>query len=166
MVAEAISIVGKSNSGKTTLIEKLVPELERRGVRVGTIKHDVHGFEIDYPGKDTYRHYAAGASSVLIASPVKMALVKRLSASIPLDELIARFQDDVDLVITEGYKSGDKPKIEVFRKEAHQQLLCGPEDRLVAVVSNDEVDADCRRFGLDEIEELADFIIQNYVHPG
>lgn len=163
MPIEIISIVGKSNSGKTTLIEKLIPALERRGVRVGTIKHDAHRFDIDHPGKDTYRHFAAGARSVLIASGEKLALVKRLSGPVPLDELAERYIDDVDIIITEGYKSGDKPKVEVFRKEAHKEPLCGPGDNRVALVTDADVDADCPRFGLDDVEGVAEFIVEKYI---
>lgn len=153
-----ISVVGKADSGKTTLIEKLVPELKRRGYRVGTIKHDTHRFDIDRPGKDTYRHFAAGADAVVIGSPEKLALVKRLDGPPLLDDLIAEYMGGMDVVITEGYKSGDKPKIEVFRPEAHSEPLCGPDDNLVAMVADVEVPAGCPRFGLDEVVRLADFI--------
>lgn len=163
MAVQIISIVGKTKSGKTTLIEKLIPALEQRGVRVGTIKHDVHRFDMDRPGKDTYRHFKAGARAVLIASPDKLALQKRLSAQVTLDELAGQYMDDVDLVLTEGYKSEDKPKIEVFRKQEHDAPLCGPGDNLAAVVTDDDVDVDCPVFGLDDVVAVAEFIINNYM---
>lgn len=163
--AKIVSIVGKSGSGKTALLERLIPALSRKGMRVATIKHDVHGFDMDRPGKDTYRHFAAGARSVLIVSPEKIALQKRLSAPLDLEELARRYVDDVDIIFTEGYKSADKPKIEVFRRERSDSLLCGPEDNLAAVVTDDEIEANCPKFGLNEVEALADFIIANFIRP-
>jgi molybdopterin-guanine dinucleotide biosynthesis protein B len=158
-----ISVVGKSGSGKTTLLERLIPVLARRGLRVGTIKHDAHRFEMDHPGKDTYRHFAAGASLVMIASAEKLALQRRLDAAQPLPELVERYMTEVDLVLTEGFKSGDKPKIEVFRKGVGGEMLCGPGDNLVAVVSDTPVAVDCPVFGFGDIEGVAEFIVINFV---
>jgi molybdopterin-guanine dinucleotide biosynthesis protein B len=158
MSKKVLSIVGKKRSGKTTLIERLIPALNRRGVRVGTIKHDAHRFDMDHPGKDTYRHFAAGAEAVVIASAEKLALQKRLDGPRSVDDLASRYLSGVDLVLTEGYRSADKPKVEVYRRAAHAEMLCGPEDNLLAVVSDDPVEADCPRFGLDDGEGLADFI--------
>ncbi|MBN2384878.1 molybdopterin-guanine dinucleotide biosynthesis protein B [bacterium] len=158
-----LSIVGKSNSGKTTLIEKLVPELKRRGYRIGTIKHDAHDFEIDYPGKDSHRHYQAGAEQVLIASPHKLALVKQLSDTVPLDTLIERYCHELDLVITEGYKSADKPKIEVFRPDIHQEPLDLKSDELIAFVSDTALRHDVPCFQPHQIVELADLIEQTFL---
>ena len=166
MSVQMISIVGKSKSGKTSLIERLIPALMRRGYRVGTIKHDAHGFDIDYPGKDTYRHFAAGARSVLIASADKLALQKRLTGPMSLDELASRYMDDVDIILTEGYKAADKPKIEVFRRERSESPLCAPDDNLVAMVTDDEqLKAACPKFGLDDIEAVAEFIAAHYPRP-
>jgi molybdopterin-guanine dinucleotide biosynthesis adapter protein len=162
MAIPVISIVGKTDSGKTTLIEKLIPALKERGVRVATIKHDAHRFDIDHPGKDTYRHYQSGAESVLIASKTKLALVKRLCGPMSLDDLINKYMEDMDLLITEGYKSGDKPKIEVFRKDAHKEPLCGPEDNLIAMVTDADVEFDVPSFGLNDVEKVADFIVKGY----
>ncbi|HEX3015676.1 MAG TPA: molybdopterin-guanine dinucleotide biosynthesis protein B, partial [Desulfobacteria bacterium] len=94
-----ISIVGKSNVGKTTLIEKLIAELKRRGFKVATVKHDVHGFEIDIPGKDTWRHAQAGADVVVISSPQKLAMINRVEQELELDQICAQVQG-VDLIIT------------------------------------------------------------------
>jgi molybdopterin-guanine dinucleotide biosynthesis protein B len=143
-----ISIVGRSNSGKTTLIEKIIPELKKRGYKVGTIKHDAHGFEIDYEGKDTYRHFKAGTDTVVIASSKKMALIKRLNHSLSLDELVERFFQDMDIVITEGYKTQDKPKIEVFRSEVHDKPVCTDEDNRIALVSDKRLEI--RRNGMKD----------------
>jgi molybdopterin-guanine dinucleotide biosynthesis protein B len=163
-LVSVVSIVGKSNSGKTTLIEKLIPALKRRGYRVGTIKHDVHGFEMDKEGKDTYKHFHSGADAVLISSPKKMALIKRVERELPLDELVKQFYPDMDIVITEGFKRLDKPKIEVFRPSIHPQPLCTAADNRIAIVSDAPVEADCPRFDIDDVESLADFIEQRFLN--
>ena len=106
-----ISVVGKSGVGKTTFLEKLIAELKRRGYRVAAIKHDVHGFEIDRPGKDSWRLAQAGSDSVVIASPQRLALIKRLDGEMAPGE-IAALLAEVDIILTEGYKRGDAPKIE------------------------------------------------------
>ena len=130
-----ISIVGKSNSGKTTLIEKLLPELKARGHRVATIKHDVHGFDLDQPGKDTWRHAQAGSDVVVISSPNKLAMIQKTDRDLSLDEVIARV-DGVDLIMTEGYKRGDKPKLEVFQSARYSEILCTEDDRLFAIAAD------------------------------
>jgi molybdopterin-guanine dinucleotide biosynthesis protein B len=153
-----LSIVGKSDSGKTTLIEKLVPELVRRGYRVATIKHDVHGFEIDREGKDSWRHKKAGAHTVVISSPRKLALIRDVDHDAELPELRERYIRDVDLILTEGFKKNTQPKIEVFRQEVHQELLCRKEDNLVAIASNRHFDIGVPCFGLNDAPGLVNLI--------
>ena len=99
-----VAIVGKSDSGKTTLIEKVVPELVKLGLRVGTVKHDAHSFEIDHPGKDSWRHGQAGAHAYAIASPERLAFITRLDGEMPLADIARRFFAGFDLVVAEGYK--------------------------------------------------------------
>ena len=106
-----ISIVGASGAGKTTLLEKLIPALSRRGYKTGTIKHDIHGFEIDRPGKDSWRHKHAGASSTIISSPFQIGMVMDVDHDHGLDEL-APFLANVDVILTEGYKREYKAKFE------------------------------------------------------
>ncbi len=161
-----ISIVSKKNSGKTTLLEKLIPELRSRGVRVGTIKHDTHGFEIDHKGKDTWRHKQAGAQTVVISSPWKISLIKDVEEELDIDQIAAQFFGDMDLVITEGYKQAHKPQIEVFRSAAHREPLHSKENRknLVAVMSDVPVDLGVPRFDIDDVKSLADFIQNEYLH--
>ncbi|MBI5118536.1 molybdopterin-guanine dinucleotide biosynthesis protein B [Candidatus Poribacteria bacterium] len=158
-----VLIVGKSDSGKTTLIEKLLPILKQRGYRIGTVKHDVHGFEMDREGKDTYRHFHSGADAVLISSPNKMALIKRYEQQPSLDELVSRFYPDMDLVITEGFKRLDKPKIEVFRSAVHEQPLCTSADNRIALVTDASVEVDCPRFDINDIEAIANFIENRFL---
>jgi len=157
-----ISIVGKSKSGKTTLIENLVPELKRRGYRVGTIKHDVHGFQLDREGKDTWRHAQAGVDTVVISSPQKAACIKKVDEELTIDELVCQFLSDVDIVLTEGYKRQDKPKIEVFRPETGGEPLCVDDDALLAIVSDAKTQIDSPHFHPHDVCKLADFIIEQF----
>lgn len=129
-----ISFVGKSDSGKTTLLEKVIKELKKKSIRLAIIKHDAHQFEIDHPGKDTWRHGQAGADIVVISSPNKMALIEKRETELSLDQLIDRISQ-VDIIITEGYKKENKPKIEVFRSAAHRELISRPEE-LIAIASD------------------------------
>ena len=158
-----VSIVGKSDSGKTTLLIKIIPILKERGYRVATMKHDVHGFEMDREGKDTYRHFHCGADGVLISSPKKMALIKRVDSEDSLDEFAEQFFSDMDIVLTEGFKSRDKPKIEVYRSAVHAKPLCGPGDNRVAIASDTPVDVDCPRFDINDAEAIADFIEERFL---
>ncbi len=158
-----VSIVGKSDSGKTTLIEKLLPELTKRGYRIATVKHDTHGFEVDHEGKDSWRHKKAGAYAVVISSPEKVALIRDVERDLNLNEIREKFIQEVDLVITEGYKKDVQPKIEIFRKEKHDSLLCSQDDNLIAVVTNKKFDIDVPQFELDDIPGLADFIEDRFL---
>ncbi len=158
-----ISIVGKSDSGKTTLIEKLVPELTRRGYRVATIKHDVHGFEVDQEGKDSWRHKQAGAHTVIISSPNKVALIRDVEKDLTLEEIREKLIQDVDLILSEGYKKDVQPKIEIFRKEKHKELLCTKEDNLIAIVSNRTFNIGVPCFDLEDKKGLADFIEKKFL---
>ena len=158
-----VSIVGKSDTGKTTLLEKLVPELRARGYRIGTIKHDVHDFDIDHRGKDSWRHKQAGAHTVAISSPTKVALVKDVETEETLDSLASKYFQDVDIILTEGYKKEDKPKIEVFRSQVHETPLCKGDEHLVALVSDTSLDLGVPRFELYDIKGLADFVEKRFL---
>jgi molybdopterin-guanine dinucleotide biosynthesis protein B len=158
---QMISIVGRSQSGKTTLIEKLIPALKRRGYKIGTIKHSHHIFDFDKTGKDSWRHKDAGAETVIIASPGKIAMVKNDYLG-SLDGL-QKFFDDLDLIITEGYKKEDKPKIEVVRAARHADVLLEHDKHLVAVVSDVELQLNVPVFDLEEVDRLADFIEEKYL---
>jgi len=158
-----VSIVGKSDSGKTTLIEKLVPELTQRGYRVATVKHDVHGFEVDREGKDSWRHKQAGAHTVVISSPKKVALIRDVEKDLTLEEIREKLIQDVDLIVSEGYKKDVQPKIEIFRKEKHKELLCTKEDNLIAIVSDKKFRVGVPCLFLDDIRGVADFIEKKYL---
>jgi molybdopterin-guanine dinucleotide biosynthesis protein B len=161
-----LSVVGKSNTGKTTLIERLIPELVRRGFRVATIKHNRHGFEIDHEGKDSWRHKHAGARVTVVASPHRVALVEDAPRDYTMEELRDRYIRDVDLVLAEGFKKNPHPKIEVFRPEIHPERLCGPDDHCVAVVSEAPLTLAVPRFGPEDIPALCDFIEQHLLGGG
>ena len=160
-MAQLIAVVGKSKSGKTTLIEKLIPEIKQRGYRVGSVKHAHHGFSIDQEGKDSYRHRAAGADVVVVASPEEIAMVKRTEND-SLDNL-EQFFDDVDLVLVEGYKRTKHPKIEVFDQASHAAPLGLNSEELIAFVSDDTVDVDVPFYGRDQIAEIGDLIERRYL---
>ncbi|WFD10624.1 molybdopterin-guanine dinucleotide biosynthesis protein B [Tepidibacter hydrothermalis] len=129
-----VCVVGKSNVGKTTLVVKIITELKRRNYKVSTIKHDVHGFDIDKPGKDTWKHAQAGADSVMISSPNKIAMIKKVEEEWNLDKLM-ELNNDSDIIVAEGFKTSDKPKIEVIRSEKYTQSICKKED-LIAIASD------------------------------
>jgi len=157
-----VSIVGRSNSGKTTLIEKLIPELKRRGYRIGTIKHTHHAPDIDRPGKDSSRHSAAGADTVMLASPGRVAMIKQTDAE-GIDALAGYF-NDVDLLMTEGYKREPKPKIEVVRAAMGTELLCRNDPCLVAVATDAPITVGVPVFRLDDPGPIADFIEQKFLN--
>lgn len=161
MTVKVVAFVAKSNTGKTTLLEQVIRELKNRGYRVGAIKHDAHRFDIDHPGKDSHRLTAAGADTMLITSQEKLALIKRHEAAPPLEDLIATYFADVDIVLTEGFKMSSLPKIEVHRKERSPTLLCRGENHdatLVAVASDEALDLDVPVLDLNDIKGVTDFI--------
>ena len=130
-------IAGWSGAGKTTLLVSLIPSLVRRGIRVSTVKHAHHAFDIDIPGKDSYEHRRAGATEVMVASGRRWAIVHELrdEAEPTLEALIARLSP-VDLVLIEGYKHGDYEKIEIHRPSLGKKLLY-PDDPLVVALASD-----------------------------
>jgi molybdopterin-guanine dinucleotide biosynthesis adapter protein len=157
-----VSFVGHSGSGKTTFIEKLIPLLVRANVKVAIIKHDVHGFEMDKPGKDTWRHKQAGAAATIISSADKIGLVMDTDCDHQPHEL-AFMLDFADVIITEGFKHSPYPKIEVFRPDATGDAgpLCLRDPQLLAVISDRTVASEVPVFGLDDFQPVADFLIRN-----
>ncbi|MGD9248524.1 MAG: molybdopterin-guanine dinucleotide biosynthesis protein B [Desulfobacteraceae bacterium] len=167
MAPPIISIVSKKRSGKTTLIEKLIPELRAKGYRVGTVKHDTHGFDIDHEGKDTWRHKQCGASTVVIASPWKLSLVKDVDAEIGLDRIVESYFADMDLVLTEGYLRAGKPQVEIFNSAAHKRPLHvrGESNTLIAVMSDVPVDLGVPNYDINDVGALAEDIVQRFLSP-
>jgi molybdopterin-guanine dinucleotide biosynthesis protein B len=169
-VPPVVSIVGTSGSGKTAFLEKLIAELTSRGLKIGTIKHNLRGFDVDQPGKDSWRHAQAGSKTVILSSPESLTVIKRLDQELDLDDIVEAYLADVDLVLTEGYKSGVKKKIEVSRRERGHDLVSDPED-LLAIVSDQTFDLPVPQFGLDDAQGVADLIEESIpsgpdVEPG
>lgn len=158
-----ISIVGRSKSGKTTLIEQLIPEFIKRGYRVATIKHHGEDFQIDHTGKDSWRHKNAGAHTVIISSPQKIALVEDASHDHSLEALAARFIQGVDIIIAEGFKRARHPKIEVFNTGNHQQPLAPELGNVIGVASDNPLSLDIPCLRLDDISGIADLIEERVV---
>jgi molybdopterin-guanine dinucleotide biosynthesis protein B len=157
-MAAVVSLIGKANSGKTTFLEKLIPALTALGIRVGTIKHHVHDFDMDRPGKDTWRHKRAGAAVVALSSPSGLGIIRDTDHDLSLAEITGRYFDEVDLVITEGYKTGPAPKVEIFRTAAHRTPL-ERDHSWIAMVSDAKLDCGLPVFALDDAPGLARFLI-------
>lgn len=152
-------VTGWKDTGKTTLTEQLVAELVGRGLRVSTIKHAHHATEIDQPGRDSYRHRTAGAGQVIVASPVRWALMTELrgAGEPPLADLLARL-DPCDLVLIEGYKTAPHPKIETYRQAAGRDVLASGNATIRAIASDGPLDTPLPFYDLDDVRGIAAFI--------
>lgn len=159
-----VSIVGTSDSGKTTILEKLIPELTKKGYRVATVKHDVHGFEMDREGKDSWRHKKAGAGTTIISSPEKIAVISDTDRDLPLEEIRARFIQDADVIITEGYKRESYPKVEVSRKAQNRELICKEDENLIAVASDYPVEVNVPKVDINDAKALAGIIEEKVIN--
>ncbi len=158
-----VSIVGKSDSGKTTVVERLVRELVSRGYRVATCKHHVHEIDIDVPGKDSWRHARAGAQVTMISSPTQFAVVRKVERERTMEE-IAEAAGDIDLLVTEGFKRAGAVRVEVSRRARSTELISAPDELAALVTDNDELHLDgVPAFGLDDTESLADFVERAYL---
>lgn len=160
-----VSLVGKANSGKTTLLEKLIPELVGRGFKIGTIKHHVHEFDMDKPGKDTWRHKKAGARVVALSSPNGVGIIRDTDRDLSLNELANQYFHDVDLIITEGYKRASAPKFEIFRSSIHDAPLDERDDTWVAMISDKRIQSGLATFDLNDINGLASFLVNTFIYP-
>jgi molybdopterin-guanine dinucleotide biosynthesis protein B len=156
-----LGLAGWSGSGKTTLLTKMIPRLVARGLRVSTLKHAHHAFDIDQPGKDSHSHRMAGATEVLIGSERRWALVHELrsSAEPTLADLLRKLSP-VDLVLIEGYKRDRHPKLEVFRATVGKPLLAGGDPDIVAVASDGPLpNAGVPVVDLDDVDRIIDIVI-------
>jgi molybdopterin-guanine dinucleotide biosynthesis protein B/molybdopterin-guanine dinucleotide biosynthesis protein len=156
-----VAFVAWSGTGKTTLIEQLIALAARRGQRVGALKHDAHGFEIDKPGKDSHRFGQAGAGDTVIVADDKLALIRRHDAAPPVEELLARHFADCDIVFVEGWKNAALPRIEVYRPELGRPLLCrGQHDDpyLIAVAAPGDLGLDVPTLPLDRPDQILAFV--------
>ncbi|MCW8915418.1 MAG: molybdopterin-guanine dinucleotide biosynthesis protein B [Magnetovibrio sp.] len=158
-----MGVIGWSGNGKTTLLSALIPELIARGHSVSTMKHTHHDFDMDQPGKDSYRHREAGAREVLLTSRKRWALLHELreEPEFEMDELIAKMAP-VDILLIEGFKAHSYPKIEVHRPERGKKLLAHTDDSVIGVATNEEItDLKVPQIDLNDIGAVADFIIEN-----
>lgn len=158
-----VSIVGKSESGKTTLIENLIRELKSRGYQVATIKHAPEGMTFDAPGKDNWRHIQSGSEATAISSSDKIVLIKPVDRDVTLDEVASLFGDDYDIILTEGFKEGNAPKVEVHRKGNGP-----PFDKLrkrIAIVTDEPLEVKTRQFSSQDIKGLADLLEKGFIKP-
>jgi molybdopterin-guanine dinucleotide biosynthesis protein B len=158
---------GWSGSGKTTLIEQLIPRLVLHGLRVSLIKHAHHGFEVDQPGKDSFRHRHAGCSEVLVTSGVRWALLHELrgDAELTMTEALDRLSP-CDLVLVEGYKRSPLPKLEIHRPALGKPLLNPDDDRIVAIATDEPhrfAPGRLPAFPLDAYDAIATFVLANAV---
>lgn len=152
-----VSIVGKGDSGKTTFIEKLLRELSGRGWRIATVKHHVHDFDIDTPGKDSWRHARAGAHATMVSSPTKFSLISEVEREMTLPEL-ARVAADAgcDILLTEGFKREGVNRVEVARRARSEELICEPGEALALVTDVEGLTCgDAPVFGLDDAAGVA-----------
>lgn len=162
-----LGLAGFSGSGKTTLLEKLIPLLVTRGLRVAVIKHTHHDFDIDQPDKDSYRQRKAGASEVLITSAQRWALMHELhnETEPTLEECCARLSP-CDLVLVEGYKHADIPKLEVYRSVTRQPFLYPSDARIIAVATDERVTLPLPVLDLNAPHAVAKFIVNHYALIG
>ena len=157
-----VSIVGKSGTGKTELIESLIAEFKKRGYKIATIKHSQGGIEIDRPGKDSWRFAQAGSETVVFSSPDKLAFIRTVDHDTDIEEIMHVIGNNFDLVLVEGFKKGKAAKIEVHRKELGDGLLC-PDNELLAVVTNETLDIDIPQLSFSDTEGIANFIEKNFI---
>lgn len=153
-------VVGYKNAGKTGLMERLVAEITGRGYSVSTLKHAHHSFDVDHPGKDSYRHRHAGAYQVLLSSRARWALMTELrdNDELPLSDLLQHL-DPVDLVLVEGYKRDDHPKVEAYRAETNHPVIAQDDTTVRAVASDCALDVSQPVFDLNNTKAIADFIL-------
>jgi molybdopterin-guanine dinucleotide biosynthesis protein B len=156
-----VCVVGKSGAGKTTFLEKLIRELKSRGLRVGTVKHHHGDFEIDRPGKDSWRHARAGADAVCVAGPRRAALVRRLAEELSLAEIVPLL-GDVDIVLAEGYKREDRPQIEVLPSSGAEPVA--RKEKLICTVGGSPEKTGVPCFDPEDARGVADFLFKSF--PG
>lgn len=158
-----VSIVGKSKSGKTTLMEKLIGELKSRGYRVATVKHTPQEMTFDEPGKDSWRHTQAGSEAAVISSSDKIVLIKPISSGFNLEQIAYLLGEDYDIILTEGFRHGDAPKIEVHRKQAGPPLASVK--KLIAIATDEPLETKARQFSLEDTKGLADLLEKGFIKP-
>ncbi|MFC2023083.1 molybdopterin-guanine dinucleotide biosynthesis protein B [Chloroflexota bacterium] len=158
-----VAIVGRSESGKTTLIEKLVPELKSRRYRVATIKHTHRDPVFDQPEKDSWRHIQAGSEITAVGSQDKIVVIKTVAQPPTLDQIARCLGEDCDIIIAEGFKKSGAPKIEVHRKESGPPLTTVR--KLIAIVTDEPLETKARQFSPEDVKGLADLLEKGFIVP-
>ena len=161
-----LGFIGHSNSGKTTLLTKIIRQLTDSGLQIGAVKHHHRTFTIDHEGKDSQRFTAAGAQKTIITGPQQTALIEQTRDQIPLDRLAEKYLSDLDLIIVEGFKQNAIPKIEVQRRELDLPLISHSEKHrdpdLIAIISNERPTLKLPSFNLEQISEICTFICNHF----
>jgi molybdopterin-guanine dinucleotide biosynthesis protein MobB len=158
-----VSIVGKSKSGKTTLMEALISELKSRGYRIATIKHSVHRLNFDKPDKDSWRHIQAGSDATALVSPDQIVLIKPITQEPDLNEIALLFNKDYDIILTEGFKQSNVPKLEVHRQAIGPPL--NQINNLMAIATDEPLETKIKQFHLHDIKGMADFLENSFIKP-
>jgi len=158
-----VSIVGKSKSGKTTFLEKLIRELKARGYHVATIKHTHHDQSFDQPQKDSWRHMQAGSEAVILSAPNGITMMKAVPQKMTVDEIARLFGEDYDIILTEGFSRGSAPKIEVHRKQVGSPLRSAT--KRIAIVTDEPLETKTRQFSLEDVKGVADLLEKGFIKP-
>ncbi|MFC1871859.1 molybdopterin-guanine dinucleotide biosynthesis protein B [Chloroflexota bacterium] len=158
-----VSIVGKSETGKTTLIEKLIRELRTRGYRVATIKHVPENLSFDEPEKDSWRHIQAGSQATAISSTERLVIIKPVSPALDIEQIAHHIGEEYDIVLAEGFKESNAPKIEVHRKAVGPPLSAVK--KLVAIVTDEPLTTKTRQFSPEDAKGIIDLIEQGFIKP-
>ncbi len=158
-----VSIVGKSNTGKTTFMVKLIAELAGRGYRVATIKHSHHAIEFDQPKKDSWRHAQAGSITRAVSATNAVSITRNVAKEPKIDDVVRLLGEDYDIILTEGFSRGDAPKIEIHRKELG--TLLEDAKKLIAVVTDEPLEKKVRQFRPDDVKGVADLLEEGFIKP-
>jgi molybdopterin-guanine dinucleotide biosynthesis adapter protein len=158
-----ISIVGKSSTGKTTFLEKLIREVTDRGYKVATIKHSHHSISFDQPNKDSWRHARSGAVVTMVSSTTEIQIIKPVASELTIEELARNLGEDYDLILSEGFSRGNAPKIEIHRKEAGP--LLDTASNLFAVVTDEPLDISTSQFSFEDVKGVAALLEEKFLKP-
>jgi molybdopterin-guanine dinucleotide biosynthesis protein B len=158
-----VSIVGKSSTGKTTFLEKLLREITSRGYKVATIKHSHHSISFDDPKKDSYRHAQAGAAVTMVSSTTSFQIIKQFPQELTIDELARNLSEEYDLILTEGFSRGNAPKVEIHRKETGPLLEVA--SNLFAVVTDEPLEIETAQFDIEDVQGVASLIEEKFIKP-
>jgi len=156
-----VAVVGKSKSGKTTLIGALISELKSRGYHIATIKHSAHRLSFDKPDKDSWRHIQAGSDATAIVSPDQIVLIKPVTEEPDLNDIARLFGEYYDIILAEGFKQSSAPKLEVHCRTAGPPL--SHINNLIAIATDEPLETKTRQFSLHDIKGLADLLENGFI---